>query len=109
MMVETDLRTERHWALDPELQPYFMAASIILVVCFVVGVLVNVFSWSDTVIPLQGWVLWVFGTLIGVGAASSALFLWLGMLSYWWQVCRESMERIGSCLVCFCWETGSGQ
>jgi hypothetical protein len=75
----------KHWTLDPALQPYYLGASVILAVCLLLGVLANIFSWTDAMIPLKGWALWVSGTLVGIVAAGSALFVWFSMLSYWWQ------------------------
>jgi hypothetical protein len=88
-MTEETLPEAPHWTLDPVLQPYFLGAGIILVVCLVLGLLANTFSWNDAMIPVRGWPLWLGGIFVGVTAAGSALFLWLSMLSYSWQVDRR--------------------
>jgi peptidoglycan biosynthesis protein MviN/MurJ (putative lipid II flippase) len=88
-MMEESVPLAAHWTLNTVLQPYFKAASIILAAGLALGVLANVFSWNDAMVPLQGWPLRICGTVVGVIAAGAALFLWLSMWWYWWQVDRR--------------------
>jgi len=72
-----------HWTLDPATQPYLLWATRFASALLTIGILANIFSWNDVGLPVA---LRIIGSLVGTGGAVSALFLLLGMLSYWWQV-----------------------
>lgn len=91
-MNESGLPVTHHWTLNPALKPYLLTSAIFSAACVAVGIVANIFSWNDAMIPFRGWSLWAFGLLIGVTAAGSALFLWLGMLSYWWELSDKKEE-----------------
>lgn len=74
-----------HWTLDSSRRPYFRFAALISGVCFLIGAILNSVSLNRVTIPLA---LGIAGGLLGVLGAVSVLFLWLSMLSYWWQVYR---------------------
>jgi len=78
--------TEEQWVLEPALRPYLRLAALICVFCFLIGVILNSIPFNQGSIPLA---LGVVGGLLGVLFAASALFLWLSMLSYWWNVIRK--------------------
>jgi hypothetical protein len=81
---------ERHWALDPQLQSSFFVASLIGMTVFVLGVLANVFSVDEKTMPLLRSIPFeIIGVLTGVAGSLSALWLLIGMWSYWWQADRR--------------------
>jgi hypothetical protein len=85
--MEDNFSSEQHWTLDPFLQVYFLSAALIAVVCLLFGIFLNVVRLDEAAIPLPLRV--AGGLLVGLGGAVSALFLWLSMWWYWWQVDRK--------------------
>jgi hypothetical protein len=80
----------QHWTLDPQLNSSFYIASMAGTGALVLGILANVFSLDENTMPLLGSVPpRVIGVLVGVTGALSALWLLIGMWSYWWQVDRR--------------------
>jgi len=92
--MEDHISSERHWTLDPFLQVYFLSAALVACVLLLLGILLNVFPIDEARIPPMLRI--VGGVLLGAGGAASALFLWLSMWWYWWQVDRREArdERI---------------
>jgi hypothetical protein len=84
--MEEQLPSEQHWTLDQSLQRYFLFAAMISIACLLVGIILNIFSLDEGAIPLP---LRIAINFVGVGSAVSALFLWISMWSYWWQVDRK--------------------
>jgi hypothetical protein len=85
--MEDNFSSEQHWTLDPFLQVYFLSAALIAVVCLLFGIFLNVVRLDEAAIPLP--LRFAGGLLVGLGGAVSALFLWLSMWWYWWQVDRK--------------------
>jgi len=79
--------SEPHWTLDPFVQVYFLSAALIAGGCLLFGVFLSVIRLDEAAIPLPLRV--GGGLLLGLGGAVSALFLWLNMWWYWWQVDRK--------------------
>ena len=80
--------SEIHWTLDPSLRRYFQLASLISAAVLTLAVLLNLFRFDEAVIPLPLRI--AGGVIVGLSGAISALFLWRGMSSYWWQVGRRT-------------------
>jgi len=80
--------SENHWTLDPSLRRYFLLASLISAAVLTLGVLLSFFWFDEAAVPLPVRV--VGGVIVGLSGAVSALFLWRGMSSYWWQVDRRT-------------------
>jgi hypothetical protein len=80
--------SENHWTLDPSLRRYFLLASLISAAVLTLGVLLNFFRFDEAVVPLPLRI--AGGVIVGLMGAVSALFLWRGMSSYWWQVDRRT-------------------
>jgi hypothetical protein len=81
------LPSECHWTLDPFLRRYFLSAGVVAGVCLVSGILFNIIPLDEAMIALPLRI--AGGLVLGVTGAVSALFVWIGMLSYWWQVDRR--------------------
>jgi hypothetical protein len=60
---------------------------LILAAILTLGVLLNFFRFDEAAVPLPLRI--AGGVIVGVCGAVSALFLWYGMSSYWWQVDRR--------------------
>jgi len=85
--MEDHIASGRHWTLDPFLQVYFLSAALAAGVCLLFGIIVNLFPLNESTIPLSLRI--AGGVLLEGGGAVSALFLWLSMWWYWWQVDRR--------------------
>lgn len=85
--MENRTSCEQHWALDPFLQVYFLPAALYAGACFLLGIVLNFVGFDEAAIPLP---LRITGGVLAAIGAVSVLFLWLGMLSYWWQVYRRT-------------------
>jgi hypothetical protein len=79
--------SENHWTLDPSLRLYFLLTSLVSAAVLTLGVLLNLFRFDEGVIPLSLRI--TGGAMLGLCGAVSALFLWCGMSSFWWQVDRR--------------------
>jgi len=88
--MDEGLQSDEHWSLMPELRPYFLVASVIAIIVFVVAVVANVFSLDETTTPLLRSIPFrIVGVIVGTAGAASAFLLWIGMWSYWWQIDRR--------------------
>jgi hypothetical protein len=80
----------QHWTLDPQFRSSFQVAGMVGTAVLVLGILASVFSLDEKTMPLLRSVPFeVSGVLVGVTGALSALWLLIGMWSYWWQVDRR--------------------
>jgi hypothetical protein len=86
--MEEHWTSENHWSLDLSLRRYFLLASLISSVVLTLGVLLSFFRFDEAVVPLPLRI--AGGVTAGLCGAVSALFLWRGMSSYWWQVDRRT-------------------
>jgi hypothetical protein len=85
--MEDRISSEQHWALDPSIQVYFLSAASVAGLCLLLGIVLNVVPIDESTLPVSLRI--AGGLLLGVGGAVSALFLWLSMWGYWWQVDRR--------------------
>jgi hypothetical protein len=85
--MEDHISFEQHWTLDPSLQVYFLSAASVAGACLLLGIFLNLVPLDESTIPASLRI--AGGLLLGLGGAVSALFLWLSMWWYWWQVDRR--------------------
>src|ERR1700719_35066 len=85
--MEESILPGHHWTRQRALQRYFLLAAIVACICLLFGLFASVARLDETkiVLPLRI----TAGLLLGATGAISALFLWLSMWSYWWQVDRH--------------------
>ena len=84
---------EEHWVIRPRPSVLFFYAAIVTTLLFALGVVANFIMAYRGTIPIPETLPFkVFGAILGVVGASAALWLWVGMCWYWFQLDPSSRQ-----------------